>query len=103
MNREQFLKTFRKSKKITVDGHDLHINEITMAQRNVLMDVIADKTKKNDLAKFAMIVCMSLDCFDENDPEDIKAVSGMGESVIMIADEVLNLSGLGDESAEKNS
>ncbi len=103
MNREEFLKAFRKSKKITIDEHELIIQEITMAQRNVLMSVIADKSKKDDLAKFAMIVCMSLDCFDENDPEDIKAVSGMGESVIKIADEVLNLSGLGDESAEKNS
>lgn len=103
MNRDEFLKAFRKSKEITVDGNKLIIHELSMTQRNALMDVINDKGKKNNLAKFAMIVCMSLEFFDENKPEDLEAVNGMGDSIIQIADEVLKLSGLGDESAEKNS
>lgn len=101
MDKAQFLKTHgRKSKVVTVGGDEIAISELTLGQRSKLMPEI----KKSPINAQVLVVCMGCDLFDENNPDDAEAVAGLDPDFLLeLSDEILNLSGLGDESAEKNS
>ncbi|WP_430009975.1 hypothetical protein [Methylophaga lonarensis] len=98
MNRDEFLKKFIRKKKITVDGDELEISELTLGQREKLMQLLADDSMK-ETVKQAVIVCMALDFLDEENQDDIDAVVSRGAvAVTDIAEQVYILSGLKEVS-----
>lgn len=100
LTKQQLLKSHSlKTKTVKVGDDDVAITELSLSQRSTLLPAI----KQDPVGAQALVVCMGCDVFDENDPKDVEAVKRLKSEVIAdIADEVLNLSGLGDESAEKN-
>lgn len=100
LTKQQLLKAHsRQTKTVKVGEGDITITELSLAQRSQLLPAI----KKDPVGAQELVVCMGCDVFDENDPKDIEAVKRLKSDVVAdIADEILNLSGLGDESAEKN-
>lgn len=105
MNRKQFLKAAAlKKKTITMDGDELEITELSMAQRSKLMDAVRDESV-DVMRKTALIVCMGVSFFDETNPADVDEVAALGEVIMDVSNQILSLSGLGDDSvkeAEKN-
>lgn len=101
MDKSQFLKAHGlKSKTIKVGNDELVVNELNLAQRERLTPVI----RKSPAEAQYLVVCMGCDFFDENDKADLEAVRSLNNDVLTeLADHILDLSGLGDESAEKNS
>lgn len=99
MDKSKFLNSF-KPKSAThklPDGSEISINELTLEQRGKLMAA----AKKDAMAAQALVVCMGCDMFTETDIKDVSALSG--EIVTSIADAILDLSGLSDGDARKNS
>ena len=97
MNKSQFLKSFEpKSKEIDIDGSKVTVSELSLVQRGKLHAI----ANTDPIRGQALIVCMGCDLFTDDDLDDVMGLSG--EVVTMLADAVLEVSGLSTEDAEKN-
>ena len=99
MDKSKFLASFKpkSSSHKLPDGEEITIHELTLEQRGKLMAA----AKKDAMSAQALVVCMGCELFTEADLKDVCKMSG--EIVTQIADAILDVSGLSEGDARKNS
>ena len=86
-----------KTGSVAIDGETYHVHELSARQRDVIANLFRGDTK--DIMRInAVIACMGTEGLTESDADGL--TEGAAEMILALSQQVLALSGMGDEAVD---